>query len=102
VDPQHPAPGGFPGSFLYGLEPGDDSPRPGIHDADHAGGFGGHCALVAAAARSGQISLASVPGCPAEYLPLVHGSSSRAPQAGQATLMTGLALDHRFIVPPSS
>ena len=46
VDPEHPAPGGFPGSFLGGLEPGNDAPRPGIPDTDHAGGFGGHRALA--------------------------------------------------------
>jgi hypothetical protein len=27
------------------LEPGDDAPRPGIPEVDHAGGFGGHRAL---------------------------------------------------------
>jgi hypothetical protein len=68
------APGGFPGSFHDDLEPGDDTPRPGIHDANHAGGFGGHRAPATGTARSGRSSLANV-------------------------LMAGLALDPGFIVP---
>ena len=100
VDPQHPAPGGLPGSFLDGLEPGDDTPGPGIHDADHAGGFDGHRALAAAAARSGQNSLADVLGHPEGYRSPAHRSFGRASQARQAILMTGLALDRPFIVPP--
>jgi len=61
VDPQHPAPERFPGSFLDGLEPTDDTPCPRIHDADHAGRFSGHRALAAAAARSGQNWPADIP-----------------------------------------
>jgi hypothetical protein len=99
VDPQHPAPGWFPGSYLYGLEPGNDTPRPGIHDADHAGGFGGHRALAAAAARSGWNLLADVLGRPEGHRSLAHRSSGEAPRAGQTILMTGLALDRHVIVP---
>ena len=99
VDPQHPAPGGFPGSFHDELEPGDDTPRPGIRDADHAGGFGGHRALAAAAARSGWNVLANVLGGPEGYRSLAHRSFGWASQAGLAILMTGLALGRRFIVP---
>ena len=101
VDPQPPAPGGFPGSFLHGLEPGDDTPRPGIHDADHAGGFGAHLAPTAAAARSGWNSLANVLGGPPGYRSLAHRSFGRAEQAEQAIVMRRLALGPRFIVSPS-
>lgn len=44
------------------LEPGDDTPRPGIHDADYAGGFGGHRALATGTARSERSLLANVAG----------------------------------------
>lgn len=103
VDPQNPAPGGFPGLFHDDLEPGDDTPRPGIRDADHTGGFGGHRALAAAAARSGLNLLANVLRRPERYRSLAHRSFGRASQAGLAILMTGLALDRRFImsfIPP--
>jgi hypothetical protein len=36
---------GFQGRFSTAFDPGDDAPRPGIPDTDHAGGFGGHRAL---------------------------------------------------------
>ena len=51
---------GFQVSFHDDLKPGDDTPRPGIRDADHPGGLGGHRALAAAAGRSGWNSLANV------------------------------------------
>ncbi|HME65071.1 MAG TPA: hypothetical protein VKG61_09290, partial [Streptosporangiaceae bacterium] len=77
----------------------DDTPRPGIRDADHTGGFGGHRALAAAAARSGWSFLANVLRRPEGYRSLAHRSFGWSSQAGPAILMTGLALGRRFIVP---
>ena len=38
MDPEDSALEGFPASFLDGLEPGDDAPRPEIPDTDHGAG----------------------------------------------------------------
>jgi hypothetical protein len=86
--------------FHQDLAPGADPPRPGVPDADHAGGFGGHRALASAAAHSEWNSLVNLVGRPEGYRSLAHGSFSRASQAGQPVLLTGLAMDRRFIAPP--
>ena len=99
MDPQQPAPGGLPGSFHDDLESGNDTPRPGIRDADHAGGFGGHRALAAAAARPGRNLVAKVLRRPEEYRSLAHCSFGWASQAGRAIVMTGPALVRRLIAP---
>ena len=99
VDPQQPAPGGFPGSFHDDLEPGHDTPRPGVRNADHAGGFCGHRAFAAAAARPGRNLPANVPGRPEEYRPPAQFPSGRASRAGVAVVTTGLALGRRLIAP---